>query len=287
MLNCSESKTFPQRLKDTNMRNLHKALVIAGLATLPFAPGFAQAQTPAAPAAAEPAKPAEPESPHTFAWKIAAYSEYEYRGIDQTAGKVAGQFNGDYSHSSGLYLGTFISNIKWLEILSQTLDPPFNSNARIEWDIYGGYKFEAVKDVTVDVGFLTYIYPSSGGFNPSPDTTELYIGAGYGPISAKYSYAVTDTFGVANSKGSQYIEANLAWEVIEHLTITGTIARQAFQNNSALSYNVWKAGAIYDFGHGINAGLYYKDTNANEALYTYNGRYWGKGLAVGFVSWTF
>lgn len=279
MLNHSDAKTFPQHLKDTNMRKLHKALVVAGFVTLPFASGLAQAQTPAAPAA--------PESPHTIAFKIAAYSEYEYRGIDQTAGKVAGQFNADYGHSSGIYVGTFISNIKWLEIASQTLSPPFDSNARIEWDIYGGYKFEVVKDVTLDLGVLTYVYPSSGGFNPSPDTTELYIGAAYGPVSVKYSYSVTDTFGVANSEGSWFLEANLAYEIYPKLTLTGNIGRQSFKNNDALTYDVYKIGLVYDFGHGINAGLYYKDTNAESALYTYNGRDWGKGLAVGFVSWTF
>jgi uncharacterized protein (TIGR02001 family) len=273
------------------MRKFHKALILAGLSTLPFASAVAQAQTPAAPEVqatpAEPAKAAEPESPHTIAYKLAVYSEYEYRGIDQSSGNVAAQANVDYSHSSGFYLGTFVSNIKWLKDVADSADPPFSTNARIEWDIYGGYKFEAAKDVTVDLGFLTYIYPSSGAFNPSPDTTELYIGAGYGPVSAKYSYAVTDTFGVTDSKGSQYIEANLAWEVIPKLTITGTIARQIYANNGQLSYNVWKAGGFYDFGHGINVGVYYKDTDANSAYYTFKGRDWGKGLTVGFVSWTF
>ena len=60
------------------MRNLHKALIIAGLATLPLAPGVAQAQTPVAPAAA-PAP--EPTPEHVFTGNVGLYSEYLFRGI--------------------------------------------------------------------------------------------------------------------------------------------------------------------------------------------------------------
>ena len=60
--------------------------------------------------------PAEVPTPeHTFVPKISLYSEYEYRGISQTSEKPALQLNLDYSHSSGLYLGAFITNIKWLK----------------------------------------------------------------------------------------------------------------------------------------------------------------------------
>jgi hypothetical protein len=47
--------------------------------------------------------------------KVALYSEYEYRGISQTSEKPALQLNLDYAHASGFYLGTFLTNIKWLK----------------------------------------------------------------------------------------------------------------------------------------------------------------------------
>lgn len=257
------------------MRNLPKALAAAGLlaASMTAPQAFAQAAAPAA----------EPAS--SLAIKLSAYTEYEYRGISQTSEKLAGQLNVDWSHPSGFYLGTFVSNIKWLKDAAEV--GGFSTSAKIEWDIFGGYKFEVVKDVTLDVGYLRYEYPSSGAFNPKPNTDEIYIGASYGPVSVKYSYSVNDTFGVVNSEGSDFIEANLAYPLTEKLTLTGHVGHQKYKNNKPLDYTVYKLGVSYDAGDGWNVGGYYKDTDAESALYTYKGKDWGKGRLVAFVSKTF
>lgn len=249
------------------MRTLPKALLLAAAASV--LPGVAIAQ----------------DSPHSFTGKVALYSEYEYRGISQTAEKPAVQLNLDYGHASGFYAGTFISNIKWLKEAAEV--GGFSSNANIEWDIYLGFKKEIVKDVTLDVGYLRYEYPSSSDFNPKPNTDEVYIGLGYGPVSVKYSYATSDTFGVANSEGSDFIEANLALPIVDKVTLTGHVGHQKYKNSSALDYTVWKIGAVYDFGNGLNAGAYYKGTDAESSLYTYKGKDWGKDRLVAFVSYSF
>jgi uncharacterized protein (TIGR02001 family) len=229
---------------------------------------------------------AQATSPHTFAGKVALYSEYEYRGISQTSEKPALQLTLDYAHASGFYLGTFVTNIKWLKDAAEV--GGFSTNAEIEWDIYGGYKFEVAKDVLLDVGYLRYEYPSSGAFNPKPNTDEVYVGLGYGPFSVKYSYALSDTFGVPNSEGSDFIEANVAYPIDgTKFTVTGHLGHQKYKNNSALDYTVYKLGFVYDFGNGLNAGAYYKGTDAESALYTYKGRDWGKDRLVGFVSYSF
>jgi uncharacterized protein (TIGR02001 family) len=249
------------------MRYLPKALVIAGITAAAFSAPVAQA---------EEARPSV---------KLSVYSEYEYRGISQTSEKPAGQLNVDWAHSSGFYLGTFVSNIKWLKDAAEV--GGFSTSANIEWDIFGGYKFEVVKDVTLDVGYLRYEYPSSGAFNPKPNTDEVYAGVSYGPVSVKYSYSTGDTFGVANSKGSDFIEANLAYPLTEKLVLTGHVGHQKYKNNKPLDYTVYKLGLAYDLGGGWNVGGYLKDTDADSALYTYKGKDWGKSRAVGFVSYTF
>jgi uncharacterized protein (TIGR02001 family) len=260
------------------MHKLPKALLLAGFTGLSLLSGFAQAQT--APAA-------EPASPHSFTGKVALYSEYEYRGISQTSEKPAGQLNLDYGHASGFYIGTFLSNIKWLSDAADVAG--FSSSSRVEWDIYGGYRFEIVKDTTLDVGYLRYEYPSHGPFDPSPNTDEIYAGITNGPFNLKYSHSINNTFGVPNSKNSYFIEANVAWpiEQVKGLTVTGHIGYQEFKNNDALSYMVWKLGAVYDFGNGWNAGGYFKGTDAEEALYTYKGKDWSKERLVAFVSYSF
>jgi len=254
----------------------------------------ARAQTPApdAPAAAAPAA-AEPTPPWTLTPKFAIYSEYEYRGIAQSSEKPAGQFNLDFAHQSGFYLGTFLSNIKWLK---DTADVGgFSTNANVEWDIYGGYRFEVVKDWTLDLGYLRYEYPSSGAFNPKPNTDEVYVGLSYGIVSAKYSYSINNTFAVPSSKGSDYIEVDLNYPLpmLTALTLNGVVGYQRYKgtqssgfNNDDLSYSVWKGGATYDFGDGFTIGGYVKGTDADSSLYTVKGKDWGKTRFVGFATYS-
>jgi uncharacterized protein (TIGR02001 family) len=260
------------------MEKLPKVLVATGLAALPFVPGAAFAE----------------ETPeHSFTGKVAVYSEYEYRGISQTSEKPALQLNLDYAHKSGLYIGTFLSNIKWLKDLAEAGGT--STKANIEWDIYGGYKFEPIKDWTLDVGYLRYEYPQSKEFSPKPNTDEVYAGVSYGPATLKYSYSFNNTFGTANSKGSDYLElaVNYPLPVMEKLTLNGVLGHQRYKgsspgfNNGDLSYTVWKAGGTWDFGGGFNAGAYVKGTDAHHDLYTVKGRDWSKTRLVGFVSYSF
>ncbi len=153
-----------------------------------------------------------------------------------------------------------------------------------------------MQDWTIDVGYLRYEYPGSGAFHPSPDTDEVYAGVSCGIASVKYSYSFNDTFGVAQSKGSDYIELDLSYPlpVLEELTLNGVLGHQRYKgtqsngfDNGDLSYSVWKAGATYDFGHGFNAGAYYKGTDATSALYTLKGRDWSRDRLVAFVSYSF
>ena len=254
------------------MQKLPKALLLAGCAGLPFLPGTAfSADTPV----------------HSFTGKVAVYSEYEYRGISQTSEKPALQLNLDYAHASGLYVGTFLTNIKWLKDLGETSTPRFDPKANIEWDIYAGYKFEVVKDWTLDVGYLRYEYPSSSEFHPKPNTDEVYAGISYGPATLKYSHSINDTFGVPNSKGSGYLELAVNHPITEKITLNAVLGHQTFKNNGVLSYSVWKLGATYDFGGGLNAGAYVKGTDAESFAYTYKGKDWSKERLVAFVSYAF
>ena len=273
------------------MKNRTHTFAIAGLTAFTLSALSVFAQTAPAPAAAPAAAPT-PE--HTFTPKISFFSEYEYRGISQTSEKPAVQFNVDYAHSSGFYLGTFISNISWLK--DQKDLGLVDKSSSVEIDLFGGYKFEAAKDLTLDIGYLHYEYPGAKGTPgfPKPNTDEIYIGASYGLFNAKYSYSTGDTFGVAKSKGTTFLELNYAQEIMPKLTLTGQIAQQkykgsylGFNNDKELTYVVYKFGPTYDLGDGWNIGGYYKGTNAKEANYTFKVRDWSKNRLVAFVSKTF
>jgi uncharacterized protein (TIGR02001 family) len=275
---------FLQKPKDTNMQNLPKVLLLAAATGLPCVSGLALAE----------------ETPeHSFTGKLAIYSEYEYRGISQTSEKPALQLNLDYAHKSGLYIGTFLSNVKWLKDTADSLGT--TTSAQIEWDIYGGYKWEFIKDWTLDVGYLRYEYPSSKAIAPytvKPNTDEVYAAVSYGPGTLKYSYSFNDTFGVPHSKGSDYLEltVNYPLPMLEKLTLNGLVGHQRYKGtqpafggfqNSQFSYTVWKLGATWDFGGGLNAGAYWKATDGKPEFWTFKGKDWSKDRAVAFVSYSF
>ena len=214
------------------------------LAATVLVSGTAYAQTPP-PAPA----PAEPASPHTFTGKVALYSEYEYRGLAQTSEDPALQLTLDYAHASGFYIGTFITNIKWLKDTGDVLGTPVDGD--IEWDIYGGYKGTA-GPIGYDVGLLRYQYPSHD-LAISPNTTELYVAGTYGPATLKYSHATTNLFGFANSKRSGYLDLSATFDLGNGWSITPHIGHQKVRNNSPFSYADYSLTVGKDLGNGLSA----------------------------------
>lgn len=182
-------------------------------------------------------------------------SDYRYRGISQSRLEPALQGGADYvNNPTGLYAGTWLSSIKWISDAGGSDD--------VEWDLYAGKRGEIVKDLSYDVGFLSYVYPSNG-LRPNADTTEVYGQLGYGPVYAKYSYAVTNLFGVADSKGSGYLDIGGNFDVSDGYTINVHAGHQTVSNSSNLSYTDWKLGVTKDFGV-VTGALAVIGTNTNS-----------------------
>jgi uncharacterized protein (TIGR02001 family) len=139
-----------------------------------------------------------------FAFNVGAVSDYRYRGISQSRLKPAVQGGVDFTKGP-FYVGTWASSIKWIK------DIP-GGDVGYEWDIYGGYKGEITKDLGFDVGVLTYVYPSNS-LSPSANTTEIYGALTFGPVTAKYSHALTDTFANTDSKNSYYLDLSATFDI--------------------------------------------------------------------------
>jgi uncharacterized protein (TIGR02001 family) len=184
------------------------------------------------------AEDAKPDNEVSF--NLGIVSDYRYRGISQSRLQPALQGGADYTNNpTGFYAGTWLSSIKWITDAGGSDD--------VEWDLYAGKRGEIVKDLSYDVGVLSYVYPSNG-LHPSANTTELYAQLSYGPVYAKYSYAVTDLFGVADSKGSGYLDLGGNFDVGDGFTINVHAGHQTVSNSSNLSYTDWKVGVTKDFG---------------------------------------
>jgi len=237
------------------------------------------------------------DKPAPFTGKVAIYSEYEYRGIAQTSEDPALQLTLDYAHASGFHAGVFVSNVKWLEDTGEVLRIP--SDANLEVRARAGYRRSIAPGWAIDVGALRYQYPSSDGFGTalgSPNTTELYAGAAWGPATLKYYYATTRLFGVPESKGSDYLELAISRPVLDGLVLNASVGHQRYKgtqpaagnfDNGNFDYTDWKLGATYDFRNGVTAGAYYKGTNADPVYFSFTGKDWSRDRLVGFVAYSF
>lgn len=154
------------------------SLPVVALLALVASPSFAQTELP-------------------YDWSFTAnaglFTDYRFRGVSQTNKQPAFQGGFDFSHKAGFYAGNWNSNV----------DSGLYNGANLEMDFYGGYK-GSVNEFSYDVGALYYYYPGSGkspAGSTKIDNTELYVAGGWGPVSLKYSYAVSDFFGVTDTKG--------------------------------------------------------------------------------------
>lgn len=281
---------------DMNLKTRVRTSILAtALGSLFAGAVFAQATPP--PVVVAVVVPA-PTPEHTLTANVGVFSEYIFRGISQTAGKPALQGGFDYAHSSGFYLGTWGSNISWLE------DFGAYSRSSLEWDFYGGYKasFPAAADWTYDVGVLYYYYP--GKRNPgvvNADTLELYGAIGWKWVNAKVSYNVKDYFGIRpngqKTDGTWYFDLSASYPVGEtgwallghygHLDV-----RHDGSGDLEASYDDWKLGASYTVPDGvlkgIEVGAYYTGNNAKSPFYTdLTGYDTSKDRGVVYVKKTF
>ena len=212
----------------------------------------------------------------TFSANLGVVSDYRFRGLMQTNGKPALQGGFDIAHSSGFYIGNWNSSISWLS------DSAPDVSSSVEMDFYAGYVHTISDQFTLDAGLLHYYYPGRypQGFN-DPHTNEAYIGITYGPVSFKYSHALTDLFGAPDSKYSQYYDLGLSLPTgIWDLNLNAHAGYQKVRNASDASYADWSVGLSRDVGQ-FTVSLTYYDTNADRDLYTNNyDRHMGKGTVV-------
>ena len=222
------------------------------------------------------AQAAAPESSLSF--NVGAVSDYRYRGISQSRLKPAVQGGIDYADKSGFYVGAWASGIKWIK--------DAGGDASVEVDLYGGYK-GAVGDVSYDVGFLRYEYSGNkmgnvAGF-ANANTNEVYGAATVGPVTLKYSHALTNLFGFVDSKSSYYVDLSGTFDLGSGLSLVPHVGYQSVKNTPAASYTDYALTLGKDLGNGLSATAAVVGTDADKTGYvTPAGKFTGKtGVVVG------
>jgi uncharacterized protein (TIGR02001 family) len=240
-----------------------------------------------------------PEPDYTIAYNVGVVTDYRVRGIAQTAFKPALQAGIDFSHKSGLYLGTFASNVKWIK--------DFNGATKgsYEIDLYGGYKGAITPDVGFDVGVITYQYPGNNsgsagtpgaGLYSNASTTEVYGAISYKMFNLKYNRSTGDFLGNLNSSGSQYIDLNANFDLGNGYTLTPHVGHQKIPNQSfagktgnAADYSDYSLAIAKDLGNGLVVSAAAIGTNTDKpGFYTdLNGKNLGKSTVVVGLKYTF
>ncbi|UNK42476.1 TorF family putative porin [Luteimonas sp. S4-F44] len=189
---------------------------------------------------------------------ITLTSDYLFRGITQTDEKPALQGGVEWAHDSGFYAGTWGSSISWLA----DSDPAVSS--QLELDGYLGIRGDfGDSGLGWDVGAVHYWYPGRypAGFDKA-DTTELYAGLSWGILSAKYSYAVSDLFGIPDSDGSSNLDLGLGWEFAPGWSLNGAVGKQWVAGRAGTAtYAFWSAGVGKAFDNGFELALTWHDND--------------------------
>ena len=181
---------------------------------------------------------------------VTVVSDYDFRGITQTAQDPALQGSIDWTSESGIYLGAWGSNVDFGD----------DVDTDVEVDLYGGIR--GGEDITWDLGIIWYTYMDGSEFN----YPEIYGSIGYKWLSGKLWYS--DEFGGVDDNGeAYYIEANANVPLAETgLGLTGHVGMSDGDYwDSVDGYTDWSVGVTYSLGH-FNLGLKYIDGSDLEEL---------------------
>jgi len=145
---------------------------------------------------------------------IGATSNYVWRGITQSADGSAISGGLDYSHETGIYVGTWASSTAW---------------GSPELDLYGGFAKE-FGGVKFDVGAIRYDYPSQAKYGPGGAGplawTEGKIAVSYGPAKLTYGHG-NDVFGNVGVN-SNYGSLDLTHAIKDDLSVAAHVGYWKF-----------------------------------------------------------
>jgi hypothetical protein len=228
----------------------------------------------------------EPKAPFTVAGSVGLVSDYRFRGVSQSDKELAVQGGFSVTHESGLYVGTWASNLSGWGTFG---------GANMELDIYGGYKVP-VGGGALDVGATWYMYP--GGFD-NTDFIEPYVklsgtagpvnllaGIAYAPkqeaLGAYYATGADAAAGVYTDEGDKndnlYLWGDISSGIpTTPLTLKGHIGYS--NGNKGLGpfatsvaptgeYVDWMLGADFVLGP-VTLGVAYTDTDITKSESAY------------------
>ncbi len=185
---------------------------------------------------------------------VALLSDYRFRGESLTEGRPALQAGVNYDHSSGLFAGGLVSNVR--------IDPDV---VGLSAQIYGGYTRPIGERASWDIGVATYVFPHPT-MGPDYDYTEVFVGASFDSLSSRLYYT-NSYFGGGQAA---YLELNGSHAINDRITLIGHVGYLGLSQPREPTSNAQRE-SLFDFLAGINfdvsgftLGLSIVGTNAQQ-----------------------
>lgn len=177
-----------------------------------------------------------PAAAEGLSFNLGLTSLYKFNGIDQNASQpknVSPALQGgmDFDFGNGLYVGNWNS--------TGTFGAA--SNAKVEIDLYGGYRGEFAEGWRYDLGVIRFVYPGDNTWNAN----EWYARLNHGIFSAQYGH------GFGNGNKTARLQLSLAQPLNEKLTLEAGVGfRNRYNTGGA---NDAFVGLVHDLGSGLTA----------------------------------
>jgi uncharacterized protein (TIGR02001 family) len=176
-----------------------------------------------------------------FSSTVTATTDYDFRGVTQSAQNPALQGSVDFAADTGFYIGAWASNVDF-----------GSGDPNIEIDAYAGWG--GGEDVTWDLGITYYTYVNAGSSN----YPEAHLGVGWKYFDVKAWYA-WDYAGISGTN-ERYFEGNVTYPLPANFGLTGHIGYSngdgitaAYVNpitdDCQSSYMDWSVGVTYTWKH--------------------------------------
>lgn len=184
---------------------------------------------------------------HSTSASVALASDYVWRGYSQTDEQMAISGSLDYGHNSGLYAGTWASNVD------------FGDDTSIEVDIYAGYANETAGGIGYDLGVLRYIYPGE-----DYSWNEVYGSLSYSFFSLGVAHS-GDVYG--SSETGTYYSAGFDYDLAAGLAFSAGLGFYDYDDDvSDDDHTDYRLGLSKDIaGFGMDLTYYGMDSDGKDA----------------------
>ena len=233
---------------------------------LPCAVAIVAATLAPAAAAQTTTEAAAPPPAIGISGSAAIVSDYRFRGVSQSDRQMAVQAGLTVTHDSGLYIGTWGSNLAGWGTFG---------GANMELDLVGGYKTALAGHATLDVGLTWYMYPGGAAKTDFAEPYARLTGTA-GPA--------TLTAGIAYAPRQQAIGK---WYANGAEAAAGSYSRPGAKDDNLY---LWGDGAVAIAGTPVTAKAHIGHSRGQDGLgpnataVSPTGRYWdwsrGADIAV-------